>query len=176
MDSPTLCPSGIVRDNLNPQASSGATHLPRHGLKTQSVSLMKPKEKVRPICHKRKVANRSIFVVQALSRGCGNRRGSEASPLGDSKGHSPWRAFGDFPRDGKVTRVQGGAPASRGCGGAAPTLGSAEGQHPSQKTNPGTSRWENGRSRSAKSPPASAASWERFPPESAPRQTPPDNS
>ena len=32
---------------------------------------------------------------------------------GDSKGRSPWRAFGDFPRDGKVTRVQGGAPASR---------------------------------------------------------------
>ena len=30
---------------------------------------------------------------------------------GDSKGRSPWRAFGDFPRDGKVTRVQGGAPA-----------------------------------------------------------------
>ena len=47
---------------------------------------------------------------------------------------------------------------------------------PSQKTNPGTSRWGNGRSRSAKSLPASAASWERFPPESAPRQTPPDNS
>ena len=41
-------------------------------------------------------------------------RGSEASPSGDSKGHSPWRAFGDFPRDGKVTRVQGGAPAG-GC-------------------------------------------------------------
>ena len=33
---------------------------------------------------------------------------------GDSKGRSPWRAFGDFPRDGKVTRVQGGAPAG-GC-------------------------------------------------------------
>ena len=34
-------------------------------------------------------------------------RGSEASPLGDSKGRSPWRAFGDFPRDGKVTRGGG---------------------------------------------------------------------
>ena len=41
-------------------------------------------------------------------------RGSEASPSGDSKGRSPWRAFGDFPRVGKVTRVQGGAPAG-GC-------------------------------------------------------------
>ena len=28
---------------------------------------------------------------------------SFAEPSGDSKGHSPWRAFGDFPRDGKVT-------------------------------------------------------------------------
>ena len=26
---------------------------------------------------------------------------------GDSKGRSPWRAFGDFPRDGKVTRGGG---------------------------------------------------------------------
>ena len=49
---------------------------------------------------------------------------------GDSKGRSPWRAFGDFPRDGKVTRVQGGAqrrvqPSSQeGC---------AEGRRPSQK-------------------------------------------
>ena len=33
--------------------------------------------------------------------------------LGDSKGHSPWRAFGDFPRDGKVTRGRrGGAPST----------------------------------------------------------------
>ena len=51
--------------------------------------------------------------LKALSRGCGNRRGSEASPSGDSKGRSPWRAFGDFPRDGKVTRGRrGGAPSS----------------------------------------------------------------
>ena len=41
--------------------------------------------------------------------------------LGDSKGRSPWRAFGDFPRDGKVTRVQGGAPAS-GCWGYQPRI------------------------------------------------------
>ena len=77
---------------------------------------------------------------------------------GDSKGRSPWRAFGDFPRGGKVTRGGGaerpphgeecrgrgaapprigerrggGAPALGGCGGVAPTLGSAEGQRPSQ--------------------------------------------
>ena len=39
--------------------------------------------------------------------GAARRRGSEASPSGDSKGRSPWRAFGDFPRDGKVTRGLG---------------------------------------------------------------------
>ena len=38
-------------------------------------------------------------------------KGGDSAP-GDSKGRSPWRAFGDFPRDGKVTRVQGGAPAT----------------------------------------------------------------
>ena len=47
--------------------------------------------------------------------------------LGDSKGRSPWRAFGDFPRVGKVTRVQGGAPALGVWGPEAPTSGSAEG-------------------------------------------------
>ena len=48
-DPPVLCPSGIGCNSLNPQASSGSS-LPRHGLKTQSASLMKPKEKTRPIC------------------------------------------------------------------------------------------------------------------------------
>ena len=32
---------------------------------------------------------------------------SFAESQGDSKGRSPWRAFGDFPRDGKVTRGAG---------------------------------------------------------------------
>ena len=81
---------------------------------------------------------------------------SFAEPSGDSKGHSPWRAFGDFPRDGKVTRVPSmalpcsrGAPAiggcrdyqsrksppgapsmARPCSRGAPALGSAEGAQP----------------------------------------------
>ena len=33
-------------------------------------------------------------------------KGGDHAP-GDSKGRSPWRAFGDFPRDGKVTRGMG---------------------------------------------------------------------
>ena len=48
--------------------------------------------------------------------GCGHRRGSEASPLGEyPEGVSPsGRFFGDFLIGEKVTRVQGGAPAG-GC-------------------------------------------------------------
>ena len=38
-------------------------------------------------------------------------KGGDFAP-GDSKGHSPWRFFGDFLIGEKVTRVQGGAPAS----------------------------------------------------------------
>ena len=89
---------------------------------------------------------------EALSRGLRpRRRGSEASPSGDSKGRSPWRAFGDFPRDGKVTRVQGGAPAGgcRDCRprknpwvqGGAPALGECRGgvsPLASQRSSPGS--------------------------------------
>ena len=50
LDSPAFCPSGIGRGNLNPQASSGASHPPSHGLKAESVPSMKPEEKTRPIC------------------------------------------------------------------------------------------------------------------------------
>ena len=90
-------------------------HPPRHGLKAESVTSVTPGEKNKTsLLTFLKVANRSGSVAQTLSRGCGHRRGSEASPSGDSNGRSPWRAFGDFPRDGKVTRVQGGAPAG-GC-------------------------------------------------------------
>ncbi len=40
--------------------------------------------------HKTKVANRSFVVSETLSRGCGNRRGSEASPSGEyPEGLSP---------------------------------------------------------------------------------------
>ena len=70
--------------------------------------------------HKLKVANRSFVVSESLSRGLRLAAGGAGlksvslfsrSPSGDSKGCSPWRAFGDFPRVGKVTRGRrGGAP------------------------------------------------------------------
>ena len=67
-----------------------------------------------------KVANRSGSEVEgsparAEAQRSEREKGGDFVP-GDSKGRSPWRAFGDFPRVGKVTRVQGGAPARRGVG------------------------------------------------------------
>ena len=56
---------------------------------------------------------------------------------GDSKGRSPWRAFGDFPRDGKVTRGAGRSACIKG--GVQRRVqpssqeGCAEGRRPSQK-------------------------------------------
>ena len=115
-DPPAPCPSGIGCGNLNPQASSGATHLPCHGLKVESVPSKEPKGRIKtdlPTISKWQIG---LFLWLKPYRGdAARRRGSEASPSGDSKGHSPWRAFGDFPRDGKVTRVPSMAlPCSRG--------------------------------------------------------------
>ncbi len=49
--------------------------------------------------------------------------------LGDSKGRSPWRAFGDFPRVGKVTRGGGAERPHKGRSaedGAQPLLASGQ--------------------------------------------------
>ena len=92
-----------------------AMHLPRHGLKVESVPSKEPKEKIKTDLPTRSKWQIGLCLWYKPYRGgAACRRGSEASPSGDSKGHSPWRAFGDFPRVGKVTRVQGGAPAG-GC-------------------------------------------------------------
>ena len=82
LDSPTLCPSGIVRDNLNPQASSGATHLPRHGLKTQSVSLMKPKEKSKTDLPTNVKWQIGLFLWYKPYRGGAGTAGERSVPLG----------------------------------------------------------------------------------------------
>ena len=119
LDSPAPCPSGIVRDSLNPQASSGAP-LPRHGLTAGGVTPgVAWGEKKTDLPTQLKVANRSGFVAEGSPARDGAQRserekGGDHAP-GDSKGRSPWRAFGDFPRDGKVTRGRrGGTPSSWG--------------------------------------------------------------
>ena len=107
--------------NSGQHASHKATAAPRIDSREcdSRCSLGRKKDR---FAHQLKVANRFIFVAEALSRGLRRRRrGSEASPLGDSKGRSPWRAFGDFPRDGKVTRGGGAErPPHGGCGGRRP--------------------------------------------------------
>ena len=56
-----------------------------------------------------------LFLWQKPARRESERSAASAkravTPHRQVQGRSPWRAFGDFPRGGKVTRVQGGAPA-----------------------------------------------------------------
>ena len=71
----------------------------------------KPREKKDRFSHKLKVANRSCSMIEGSPARVGTKwsereKGGVHAP-GDSKGHSPWRAFGDFPRVGKVTRGGG---------------------------------------------------------------------
>ena len=78
--------------------------------------------------HHLKVANRSFSVAETSPARCVSERekGENLAP-GDSKGRSPWRAFGDFPRDGKVTRGwRGGAPSPWGSWGRSPHLGGVQ--------------------------------------------------
>ena len=120
LDSPAFCPSGIGRGNLNPQASSGASHPPSHGLKAESVPSMKPEEKTRPICPLSSKWQIGLGLWQKVARreterSAARAKRAAATHRGIPKGGSPWRAFGDFPRDGKVTRVPSMAkPCSRG--------------------------------------------------------------
>ena len=101
-------------------------------------------EKKDRFVHQFKVANRSFSVAESSPARAGTKwsereKGSDYAP-GDSKGRSPWRAFGDFPRDGKVTRVPSmakpcsrGAPARRGVGAKSDNL-LPRGASPSQKS------------------------------------------
>ena len=133
LDSPAPCPSGIGCGGLNLQASSKPMHLPSHGLTAESVTPGKTRgEKKTSSPTQLKVANRSGFVAEGSPARDGAQRserekGGGHAP-GDSKGRSPWRAFGDFPRVGKVTRGRrGGAPSTRGCGGPSPHFGERRG-------------------------------------------------
>ena len=113
--------------------------LPRHGLTAESVILSSPGEKKDRFTHLSQ-SGKSVWVggrnpiegVRLAAGGAGAKSETlfARSPSGDSKGRSPWRAFGDFPRDGKVTRVPSmalpcsrGAPAG-GCRGCQPRINS----------------------------------------------------
>ena len=97
-------------------------------MKTAGVSSMELREKQKLVAAPPQSGKSScVSAAYPYRGGAACRRGSEASPSGDSKGRSPWRAFGDFRRETKVTRVPSMArPCSRGasprgeCRGAAP--------------------------------------------------------
>ena len=101
---PFPVPIPLIREQLLPPNRPA---LPRHGLKVEGVPSATPGRKKTDSLTCLKVANRSGLEVETLSRGCGLPQGERSVPLGDSKGRSPWRAFGDFLRDGKVTRGGG---------------------------------------------------------------------
>ena len=99
-----------------------------------------------------KVANRSGSEVEgsparAEAQRSEREKGGDFVP-GDSKGRSPWRAFGDFLRDGKVTRGGGAErPPHGGRGGAAPTWeerGAKSDNLLPEGRSPSSHRWELG--------------------------------
>ena len=61
--------------------------------------------------HPLKVANQSSSVAEGSPARCAASAKRAVTLHRQVQGRSPWRAFGDFPRDGKVTRGwRGGAP------------------------------------------------------------------
>ena len=86
-------------------------------------------EKKGRFVHKLKVANRSFSVAES-SPGASVSAAPKRAVFrtgGIPKGGSPWRAFGDFPRDGKVTRGGGAERPLMGVWGPpAPTSGREE--------------------------------------------------
>ena len=105
--------------------------------------------------HPLKVANRSLFVVQALSRGCGLPQGERSVPLrGIPKGTALGAPLVTFPATGKSP----GCRAERllwGCGGLWPPLrGAQRGSAPRiVKQSPAAKKVENTKGRNRMVPP-----------------------
>ena len=75
--------------------------------------------------HHLKVANRSFSVAEGSPARCAASAARAETLHRQVQGRSPWRAFGDFPRDGKVTRGGGAERPLMGVWGPpAPTSGS----------------------------------------------------
>ena len=122
-DPPALCPSGIGCDSLNPQASSVAT-LPCHGLKTQSVPSMKPKEKTRPICPQTQSGKSVFFCGTSPFEGVAARcaaGGAKRPPRGVPRGGPPLGdslvtfSSGRKSPGCRAERLHGGSRGSRSC-------------------------------------------------------------
>ena len=133
-DPPALCPSGIGRENLNPQASSEAS-LPRHGLTAEGVTPGRAWGEIKTdLPTQLKVANRSGFVAESSPGASGSAAPMRADVLHwQGPGAQPRHAFGSFRRETKGTPGVGRVGPHMGVVGAfGPHLGSAEGRSPSQ--------------------------------------------
>ncbi len=129
-DPPALCPSGIGCDSLNPQASSMAS-LPSHGLKTESVPLMEPKEKKKTDLSTSSKWQIGLFLWHKPYRGgAGTAGGAKRPPRGIPKGAALGAPLVTFPASGKSPGARGGAPALGGCGGVAPPKEAVGPTHP----------------------------------------------
>ena len=110
-DPPTLCPSGIGCDSLNPQASSMAS-LPSHGLKTESVPFMEPKEKKKTDLSTSSKWQVGLFLWQKVARREPEQSGASAKRAvtthqGIPKGAALGAPLVTFPATGKSPGVEG---------------------------------------------------------------------
>ncbi len=100
--------------------------LPSHGLKTESVPSMKPKEKTRPICPPAQSGKSVFCCVWNPFWGERQRRwGGMIMPPSGVQGRQPRHAFGSFRRETKETPGVGrvGPPMGRSAeDGAAPLV------------------------------------------------------
>ena len=109
-DPPVFCPSGIVHHQLDPQASSGVTHLPRHGLKAESAFSMKPREKTRPICSQTESGKSVYFLWQRAARVQAQRstnKGGFSALAGFQRAAALGAPLVTFPATGKSPGVEG---------------------------------------------------------------------
>ena len=108
MDSPAPCPSGIVRDNLNPQASSMAPPAaPRIDSWRCDPRYSLGRNKGR-FTHKFKVANRSGLVAEGSPARCAaSAKRAVTTHRGIPKGAALGAPLVTFPATGKSPGVEG---------------------------------------------------------------------
>ena len=111
MDSPAPCPSGIVRDNLNPQASSMAPPAaPRIDSWRCDPRYSLGRNKGR-FSHSLKVANRSGLVAEGSPARCeASAKRAATTHRGIPKGAALGAPLVTFPATGKSPGAWGGAP------------------------------------------------------------------
>ena len=112
LDSPGLCPSGIGCGSLNLQASSGASHLPSHGLTAESVTPVQLGEKKRPFCPLSSKWQIGLFLWQKVARREPERSAASAKRAvtphrGIPKGAALGAPLVTFSATGKSPGVEG---------------------------------------------------------------------